>query len=92
MRFYLSGRGAVWLARCLREAEVAGSNPAVPTIAFSRLERTFEVKAPLEKVWATMTDVESFPEWAKGVEKEEITSKRRSLNFRLWENIFIKKD
>lgn len=32
MRFHLSGRGAVWLARCLREAEVVGSNPAVPTI------------------------------------------------------------
>ena len=27
-----SGRSAVWLARLVRDQEVAGSNPAVPTI------------------------------------------------------------
>jgi hypothetical protein len=28
----MSGRGSVWLERCVRDAEVGGSNPLAPTI------------------------------------------------------------
>lgn len=42
------------------------------------VERTSEIKAPVEKVWAIVTDLERIPEWAKDVKKEEITSKQRS--------------
>ena len=37
-----------------------------------------EIKAPVEKVWAFMTDWDRLPEWAKTVKKFEITSKQRS--------------
>lgn len=42
------------------------------------VERTLEIKAPVEKVWAFMTNWDRVPEWAKTVEKFEITSKQRS--------------
>lgn len=42
------------------------------------VERTLEIKAPVERVWAFMTDWERIPEWTKSVEKFEITSKQRS--------------
>ena len=42
------------------------------------MERSLEIKAPVEKVWALMTDWDRLPEWAKTVEKFEITSKQRS--------------
>src|SRR5688572_516405 len=38
-----SGSGAVWLARCVRDAEVAGSNPAFPT-------RNRRPEAPLTRI------------------------------------------
>ena len=43
-----------------------------------RVERTLEIKAPVEKVWAFMTDWDRYREWAKSVEKFEVTSKQRS--------------
>ena len=42
------------------------------------VERTLEIKAPVEKVWAFMTDWDRLPEWAKSVEKFEITPEQRS--------------
>ena len=43
--FKQSGRGSVWLERCVRDAEAGGSNPLAPTILipfhpvfFSRLD------------------------------------------------------
>ncbi|MFQ6085182.1 MAG: SRPBCC family protein [Candidatus Bathyarchaeia archaeon] len=42
------------------------------------MERSLEIKAPVEKVWAFMTDWDRYPEWTKSVEKFEITSKQRS--------------
>jgi len=44
-----------------------------------RIEKTIEIKAPVEKVWALIFDLERIPEWAKGyTEKEIITSKQRT--------------
>ena len=43
-----------------------------------RVERSLEIRAPVERVWALMTDWDRLPEWAKTVEKFEITSKQRS--------------
>lgn len=38
------------------------------------MEKTIEIKAPVEKVWELMSNVERIPEWAKGyVQKEIIT-------------------
>jgi len=42
------------------------------------VERTTEIKAPVEKVWAILTDWDRLREWAKSVEKFEVTSKQRS--------------
>lgn len=43
------------------------------------LEETVEIKAPVEKVWALISDLERIPEWAKGyTEREVITSKQRT--------------
>ena len=43
------------------------------------VEKSIEIKAPVEKVWALISDVERVPEWAKGyTEKEMITSKQRT--------------
>ena len=43
------------------------------------VEKTIEIKAPPEKVWALMADLERIPEWAKGyTEREVITSKQRT--------------
>jgi len=43
------------------------------------LEKTIEIKAPVEKVWALISNVERIPEWAKGyTERETITSKQRT--------------
>ncbi|MFQ6077346.1 MAG: SRPBCC family protein [Candidatus Bathyarchaeia archaeon] len=42
------------------------------------IEVTSEIKAPVERVWAFMTDWDRVPEWTKSVEKFEITSKQRS--------------
>jgi len=42
------------------------------------VERTAEIKAPVEKVWAILTDWDRLREWAKSVEKFEVTSKQRS--------------
>ena len=42
------------------------------------IEKTIEIKAPVEKVWALISDAERIPEWAKGyTEKMTITSKQR---------------
>ena len=43
------------------------------------VEKTIEIKAPVEKVWALISNVERIPEWAKGyTEREIITSKQRT--------------
>ena len=42
------------------------------------VERSLEIKAPVEKVWAFMTDWDRLPEWAETVKKFEVTSKQRS--------------
>ncbi len=43
------------------------------------IEKTVEIKAPLEKVWALISDLERIPEWAKEyTEREVITSKQRT--------------
>jgi len=42
------------------------------------IERTLEIKAPPEKVWAVLTDWDRLREWAKSVEKFEVTSNQRS--------------
>ena len=43
------------------------------------VEKTVEIKAPPEKVWALISDLERIPEWAKGyTEREEITSEQRT--------------
>lgn len=44
----------------------------------SHIGRTAEIKAPVEKVWAILTDWNRLREWAKTVEKFEVTSKQRS--------------
>ena len=42
------------------------------------IERTVEIKAPLEKVWELISNLERIPEWAKGyTEKMTITSRQR---------------
>jgi uncharacterized protein YndB with AHSA1/START domain len=41
------------------------------------IEKSIEIKAPVEKVWALISDAEREPEWAEGyVEKVTITSKQ----------------
>lgn len=43
------------------------------------IEKTIEIKAPPEEVWALLSDLERIPEWAKGyTEREVITSKQRT--------------
>ena len=43
------------------------------------IEKTIEIKAPVEKVWTLISNVERIPEWAKGyTEREVITSKQRT--------------
>jgi ribosome-associated toxin RatA of RatAB toxin-antitoxin module len=43
------------------------------------VEKSIEIKAPVEKVWALISNVERIPEWAKGyTEREIITSKQRT--------------
>jgi len=43
------------------------------------IEKTIEIKAPVEKVWALISDLERIPEWAKGyTERVVITSKQRT--------------
>ncbi|NWG11000.1 SRPBCC family protein [Candidatus Bathyarchaeota archaeon] len=42
------------------------------------IEKNINIKVPVEKVWALISNLERIPEWAKGyVEKETITSKPR---------------
>jgi len=42
------------------------------------VEKTVEIKAPPEKVWELISDLERIPEWARGyVQREEITSAQR---------------
>ena len=41
------------------------------------IEKTIEIEAPVEKVWALISDAERIPEWAEGyTEKVTITSKQ----------------
>ena len=43
------------------------------------IEKTIEIKAPVEKVWALISDLERILEWAKGyAQKVVITSKQRT--------------
>lgn len=43
------------------------------------IEKTVEIKAPLEKVWVLISNLERIPEWAEGyTEREVITSKQRT--------------
>ena len=45
----------------------------------AHIEETVEIKVPVEKVWALISDLERIPEWAKGyTEREVITSKQRT--------------
>jgi len=45
----------------------------------AHIEKTIEIKAPVEKVWALISNVERIPEWAEGyTEREVITSKQRT--------------
>jgi uncharacterized protein YndB with AHSA1/START domain len=45
----------------------------------AHIEETIEIKAPVETVWALISDLERIPEWAKGyTEREMITSKQRT--------------
>jgi hypothetical protein len=39
--FILPGCGSVWLERCVRDAEVAGSNPVTPIFFGQQLRRRF---------------------------------------------------
>jgi uncharacterized protein YndB with AHSA1/START domain len=42
------------------------------------IEKSVEIRVPVEKVWALISDLERVPEWTRGyVEKETITSKLR---------------
>ena len=43
----------------------------------AQIQKTIEIKAPVEKVWALISDAERIPEWAKEyTEKVTITSKQ----------------
>jgi uncharacterized protein YndB with AHSA1/START domain len=48
-------------------------------VFLDHIEKTIEIKAPPEEVWALLSDLERIPEWAKGyTEREVITSKQRT--------------
>jgi uncharacterized protein YndB with AHSA1/START domain len=48
-------------------------------VSLDHIEKTIEIKAPPEEVWALLSDLERIPEWAKGyAEREVITSKQRT--------------
>lgn len=43
----------------------------------ARIERSIEAKAPVEKIWAFMTDLEKWPTFMKGIRKVEYLTEKR---------------
>jgi uncharacterized membrane protein len=44
----------------------------------ARIEKSIEIKAPIEKVWAFLTDFEKYPSFMKGVKKIEYLTEKHS--------------
>lgn len=44
----------------------------------ARIERSIEAKAPVEKVWAFMSDLEKWPTFMKDIKKVEYLTEKRS--------------
>ena len=43
----------------------------------AKIERSIEVKAPVEKVWSFMTDLEKWPTFMKDIKKVEYVTDKR---------------